>query len=306
MQRFVLIRIGQSLVTLVGVSLVVFTLARLTGNPLDVLLPPDAPPESFARISVLWGLDKPVHEQYVVFARNALRGNFGESYKWRGESAMGLVVNRLPATLQLAGLAILFSVLLSVPIGVMSAAHRGSWFDSFGKLIALFGQSMPSFWLGIVLIWIFAVQLRWFPTSGRGGLESMVLPAIAMGWFSVAAFTRLIRSSMLEVLDSEYVKLARIKGLPEWKVIWKHGLKNAAIPPLTYFGLVIASMVTGSVVVETVFAWPGVGLLALQAVLARDYQVVQAVAMTVSVVFVSMNLLVDVLYGYLDPRIRFS
>jgi len=305
-QRFILIRLGQSLLTLVGVSIVVFSLARLTGNPLDVLLPPDAPPESFARISQLWGLDKPAHEQYFIFVSNAVRGDFGESYKWRGESAMGLVVSRIPATLQLAGLALLFSVLLSVPIGVMSAAYRGSWFDSFGKLIALFGQSMPSFWLGIVLIWIFAVQLKWFPTSGRGGLETMVLPAIAMGWFTVAAFTRLIRSSMLEVLDSEYIKLARIKGVPEWKVIWKHGLKNASIAPLTYFAMVVASMVTGSVVIETVFSWPGVGLLALQAVLSRDYQVVQAVTMTVSAVFTFMNLFVDVLYGYLDPRIRFD
>lgn len=306
MQRYIIIRLGQSVLTLIGASMVVFALARLTGNPLDVLLPQDAPPEVFLRISSLWGLDRPVHEQYFTFINNVLKGNFGESFKWRGEPALGLVVNRLPATLQLAALAILISVLLAVPIGVLSAVHRGTWVDSFGKLIALLGQSMPSFWLGIVLIWIFAVHLKWFPTSGRGGVESMILPAVAMGWFSVAAFTRLVRSSMLDVLDSEYVKLARIKGLSEGKVVWKHALKNAAIPPLTYFGLVVAQMVTGSVVIETVFAWPGVGLLALQAVLARDYQVVQAVALIVSTVFIFMNLVVDVLYAYLDPRIRYN
>jgi len=306
MQRYILIRLVQSVLTLIGVSIIVFGLARLTGNPLDVMLPPDAPPETYARTATLWGLDKPWYEQYVIFITNAVRGNFGDSFKWRGESAMGLVLNRFPATLQLAGLALLVSVALALPIGVLSAARRGTWVDSFGKLIALLGQSMPSFWLGIVLIWIFAVQLRWFPTSGRGGWESMVLPAVAMGWFSVAAFTRLVRSAMLDALESEYVKLARIKGLPEWKVVWKHGLKNAAIPPLTYFGLVVASMLTGSVVIETVFSWPGVGLLALQAVLARDYQVVQAVVMVASAVFVFMNLMVDVLYGYLDPRVRFT
>lgn len=306
MQRYILVRLGQSVLTLIGVSIIVFSLARLTGNPLDVMLPPDAPPETFVRISSLWGLDRPWYEQYLVFVANAAQGNFGQSYKWRGESAMRLVVGRLPATLQLAGLALLVSVLIAVPIGVLSAVRRDTWLDSVGKLIALLGQSMPSFWLGIVLIWVFAVHLKWFPTSGRSGLESMVLPAVAMGWFSVAAFMRLIRSSMLEVLDSEYVKLARIKGLSEWKVVWKHGLKNAAIAPLTYFALVVASMLTGSVVIETVFAWPGVGLLALQAVLARDYQVVQAVAMIASAAFVFVNLIVDILYGYLDPRIRYT
>jgi peptide/nickel transport system permease protein len=305
-QRYILIRLGQGVLTLIGASILVFALARLTGNPLDVLLPQDAPPEVFHRVSALWGLDRPIYEQYFTFAGNVLKGNFGESFKWRGEPALGLVLNRLPATLQLAALAILISVGLAVPIGVLSAVHRGTWVDSFGKLIALLGQSMPSFWLGIVLIWIFAVHLKWFPTSGRGGLDSMILPALAMGWFSVAAFTRLVRSSMLDVLDTEYVKLARIKGLPEGKVVWKHALKNAAIPPLTYFGLVVAQLLTGSVVIETVFAWPGVGLLALQAVLARDYQVVQAVTLIVSMVFIFMNLVVDILYAYLDPRIRYT
>lgn len=306
MQRYIIIRLIQSVFTLIGVSIIVFSLARLSGNPLDVLLPEEADDETFIRISELWGLNDPWYIQYFTFVKNASRGEFGPSFKWQGRTAMELVLLHLPATLQLAVVSIGVSVLLAVPIGVMSAVKKGTMLDTVGKLIALLGQSLPSFWLAIVLIWIFAVQLGWFPTSGRGGISNMVLPAVAMGWFSVASFMRLTRSSMLNVLDSEYIKLARIKGLPEWKVVWKHGLKNAAIPPLTVFGAIVVGQMTGSVTIETVFAWPGVGLLALQAVNARDYQVIQAVTMFISVLFIGMNLLIDILYAYIDPRIRFS
>lgn len=306
MQRYIIIRLIQSVFTLIGVSIIVFSLARLSGNPLDVLLPDEADDETFMRISELWGLNDPWYIQYFTFVRNASRGEFGPSFKWQGRTAMELVFLHLPATLQLASISIGVSVMLAVPIGVMSAVKKGTMLDTIGKLIALLGQSLPSFWLAIVLIWIFAVQLGWFPTSGRGSFSNMVLPAVAMGWFSVASFMRLTRSSMLNVLDSEYIKLARIKGLPEWKVVWKHGLKNAAIPPLTVFGAIVVGQMTGSVTIETVFAWPGVGLLALQAVNARDYQVIQAVTMFISVLFIGMNLLIDILYAYIDPRIRFS
>jgi len=304
MQRYLLIRFGQSLITLLGVSIIVFTLARLSGNPLDVLVPEESGPEVIEQISKLWGLDKPIHEQYVTFLTNAVRGDFGNSIKWQGQKAMDLVLQRFPATLQLASLAVVVAVGLSVPIGVLSAYKKGSWMDYTGKFIALLGQSSPSFWIGIMMIWVFAVQLRWLPTSGRGGFEHMILPGVALGWFPVAAFMRLIRSSMLTALDSEYVKLARLKGLPEWKVVWKHALKNAAIPPITFFGILVARLLTGSVAIETVFAWPGVGLLALEAVNARDYQVVQAVVMIVSTIFIMMNLLVDLAYAYIDPRVR--
>lgn len=306
MQRYIIIRLIQSVFTLIGVSIIVFSLARLSGNPLDVLLPDEADDETFLRISELWGLNDPWYVQYFTFVKNASRGEFGPSFKWQGRTAMELVLLHLPATLQLAFISIGVSVILAVPIGVMSAVKKGTMLDTVGKLIALLGQSLPSFWLAIVLIWIFAVQLGWFPTSGRGGVSNMVLPAVALGWFSVASFMRLTRSSMLNVLDSEYIKLARIKGLPEWKVVWKHGLKNAAIPPLTVFGAIVVGQMTGSVTIETVFAWPGVGLLALQAVNARDYQVIQAVTMFISVLFIGMNLLIDILYAYIDPRIRFS
>jgi peptide/nickel transport system permease protein len=306
MQRYILIRLIQSVFTLIGVSIIVFSLARLSGNPLDVLLPDEADDETFERISELWGLNDPWYVQYFTFVKNASRGEFGPSFKWQGRTAMELVFLHLPATLQLAGFSILVSVILAVPIGVMSAVKKGTMLDTVGKLVALLGQSLPSFWLAIVMIWIFAVKLGWFPTSGRGGFDHMILPGIALGWFSVASFMRLTRSSMLNVLDSEYIKLARIKGLPEWKVIWKHGLKNAAIPPLTVFGAIVVGQMTGSVTIETVFAWPGIGLLALQAVNARDYQVIQAVTMFISVLFIGMNLLIDILYAYIDPRIRFT
>ena len=189
-----------------------FSLARLSGNPLDVLLPDEADDETFIRISELWGLNDPWYVQYFTFVKNASRGEFGPSFKWQGRTAMELVILHLPATLQLAVVSIGVSVLLAVPIGVMSAVKKGTMLDTIGKLIALLGQSLPSFWLAIVLIWIFAVQLGWFPTSGRGGISNMVLPAVALGWFSVASFMRLTRSSMLNVLDSEYIKLARIKA----------------------------------------------------------------------------------------------
>lgn len=306
MQRYIMIRLVQAVFTLIGVSIIVFSLARLSGNPLDVLLPPEADDETFRRISELWGLDKPWYQQYFTFVKNAARGEFGPSFKWQGRTAMELVMLHLPATLQLAVISIGVSVLLAVPIGVMSAVKKGSMVDTVGKLIALLGQSLPSFWLAIVLIWIFAVQLGWLPTSGRGGISNLILPAVAMGWFSVASFMRLTRSAMLSVLDSEYIKLARIKGLAESKVVWKHALKNAAIPPLTVFGAIVVSQMTGSVTIETVFAWPGIGQLALQAVNARDYQVIQAVTLFISVLFIGMNLLIDIVYAYVDPRIRFS
>ena len=306
MQRYILISLGRAVLTLLGVSMIVFSLARLSGNPLDVMLPETATKADFDRVEQLWGLDKPVYQQYLIFLGNALRGDFGDSFKWKGESALGLVIKRFPATLQLAGLALIVSVALSVPIGVLSAVKKNTPLDAIGKLIAMLGQSVPSFWLAIVMVWIFAVNLGWFPTSGQGGFKNMVLPAVTLGWFSVAAFMRLIRSSMLDVLDAEYIKLARLKGLSESKVVWKHAFKNAAIPPLTFFGVVIVGLLTGSVTVETVFAWPGIGLLALEATNARDYQVIQAVALIASALFIFMNLVVDVLYAYIDPRVRYN
>ncbi|HSF05312.1 MAG TPA: ABC transporter permease [Methylomirabilota bacterium] len=306
MQRYILRRFLQSLLALWVMSLIVFSLARITGDPLNVMLPLEATPEDFERLSKHWGLDQPLYTQYFIFLSKALQGDFGNSWKWHGYTAMGLVWQRLPATLQLAGFALLISVVLALPIGVMAAVMKGTAWDSGAKLIALLGQSLPGFWLGIVLMWIFAVHLGWFPTSGRGGIEYMILPAITLGWFQVAAIMRLVRSSMLEVLDSEFVKLTRIKGLAEWKIVWKHCLRNAAIAPLTFFAIIAGVLMTGSVVTESVFSWPGTGLLVVDAVRARDFQVVQAVVITFSAIFILTNLLVDILYAYLDPRIRYQ
>ena len=314
MQRYILIRFLQSLLALWVMSVIVFSLARLTGDPLDVLLPMEAGEGERERVAQHWGLDKPLffnpgnpaEAQYFVFLGKAFRGDFGMSWKWQGHSAMGLVIERLPATLQLAGLALCVSVVLALPFGVFTAVWKDSLFDSVGKIVALLGQSLPTFWLGIVLMWIFAVTLGWLPTSGRGTFAHMILPAVCLGWFQVAAMMRLIRSSMLDVLDSEFVKLTRVKGLSESKVIWKHCLRNAAIAPLTYFAITAGVLLTGSVVIESVFAWPGTGLLVVDAVRARDFQVVQAVVISFAGVFILTNLVVDVLYAYIDPRIRYA
>jgi peptide/nickel transport system permease protein len=217
---------------------------------------------------------------------------------------MRLVLQRVPNTLQLTLLALVLTLLVSVPLGVFSAVNRGGWVDSVAKVVAMLGQSVPSFWLAIMLVWVFSVTLGWLPTAGQGSWQHLVMPVLVISTFGVAAFTRLIRSSMLEVLDSEYIKLARLKGLSETRVIWKHALKNAAIAPLTLFGTILVNLVTGSVVVETIFSWPGIGLLALDATGARDYQVVQAVALLSAAVFIFLNLLIDLVYGMLDPRVR--
>ena len=306
MQRYIIVRLFHAFLALFAMSIIVFSLARISGNPMDVLLPEDATVQDFEIMSERWGLDKPLHMQYLVYVGNVLSGDFGTSIKWPGRSTRDLIFARLPATLELSFLALIVAALLALPLGVMVAVKKDTGIDYAGKVVALLGQAAPSFWVGIVLIWIFAVTLEWLPASGRGGLTSLILPAFALGWFQVAAVMRLTRSSMLEVLDSEYVKLARIKGIPNWKVIWKHCLRNAAIAPLTYFGFIIGGFLTGSVVTETVFAWPGVGLLAIDALRARDFQVVQSVVLFFGVIYIASNLLVDILYAYLDPRIRYT
>jgi peptide/nickel transport system permease protein len=305
-QRYIMIRMAHALLALFALSIIVFALTRLSGNPLDVLLADDATEQDYIQMAELWGLDKPLHVQYLVYAGNILQGNFGTSLKWPGKSTKDLILSRLPATLQLSALSLVVAGIISVPLGVLVAVNKDTGIDYVGKVVALLGQAAPSFWVAIILIWVFAVTLGWLPASGKGGFKNLIMPAFALGWFQVAAVMRLTRSSMLEVLDTEYVKLARIKGLSERKVIWKHCLRNAAIAPLTYFGFILGGFLTGSVVIETVFAWPGVGRLAIEALRARDFQVVQSVVLFFAVVYIFSNLLVDVLYAYIDPRIRFN
>ena len=311
MQRYILVRLSQSFLVLFAVSIIIFGLARLSGNPLDLLVPEDAEPEDIVDMERKWGLDRPLHVQYFTFLSNALRGDFGKSLRYTDKDAMQMVMQRFPATLLLAGLALVISTSIAVPVGILSALKKDTPADFTAKIFALLGQSAPSFWVGIMLMWIFAVELGWLPTSGTGdpGFDRVVhllLPALSIGWYQVAALMRLVRSSMLEVLDSEFIKLARIKGVTETRVVWKHALRNAAIAPITLFGLLVAQLVTGTVVTETVFAYPGVGLLAVDAIRYRDFQVMQTIVVVFAVIFVGVNLMVDIIYAYVDPRIRYS
>ncbi len=304
MFRFLALRIASSLFALLIITIIVFLLSHLSGSPVDALLPDDATQEQIDTFIRDWGLDRPLWQQYLTFLGNAVQGDFGTSLKWQGEDAMGFVLDRMPATLQLGGLAILISVVIALPLGIAAAVYKGSPIDGGAQMFALLGQSMPNFWLGIILIWVFSVWLGWFPTSGMGTLAHAVLPAIAIAWFQISALARLTRSAMLEVLDAEYIKLARVKGVSEWKVIWKHALRNAAVVPLTYFGILAASILTGSVVIETVYSWPGMGWVAIEAIRGRDFPVVQAVIVAYAVIYMLSNLFVDLLYVIIDPRVR--
>jgi peptide/nickel transport system permease protein len=296
-------RLLQSLVVLLGVSFVVFFILHLTGDPALVLLPPDASPEDVRRFREVMGFNDPFFVQYGRFLGGALRGDFGQSIR-HGESAFHLVVERMPATFELAGAALLIALALAIPAGIVSAVRRNSLLDYVSTVVALLGQSMPTFWLGIMLILLFSVQFHLLPSSGRGTLEHLVLPAVTLGLFTTARITRLTRSGMLEVLGQDYIRTARAKGVSDPPLVWKHALKNAAIPIVTIVGIELGTLLGGSVITETIFAWPGVGRLSVQAIANRDYPVVQAAVFLLATTFVIVNLMVDVVYTYLDPRIR--
>lgn len=306
MQRYIVRRLLQAVITLFFVSVIVFILGRLTGDPVALLLTEYSTEEDKILITKQLGLDKPLTEQYAIFIGNALRGDLGRSIRGERAPALELVLERLPATLELAATAVLLSFLIGLPLGVITAVKKGSFLDTIFRILALLGQAAPVFWLGIVAMYVFSVQLGLLPTSGYGKPEQFVLPVFTMSCFMIAAFLRLTRSGMSEALDSEYIKLARIKGLSETIVIWKHALRNSLIPVITYMGTIFGRMVTGTVVVETVFAWPGIGRLAYESVMLRDFPVLQAVVLFMAAAFLSINLVVDVLYAYIDPRIRYS
>jgi ABC-type dipeptide/oligopeptide/nickel transport system permease component len=297
-------RLWQSLLVLLGVSVVVFFILHLTGDPAALLLPPDATAEDIAKFRTAMGFDDPWVVQYARFLKGAVRGDFGESLR-HGEPAMALVLERLPATFELAGAGLLIALGLAIPAGIVSAVRRNTSVDYVSTVVALLGQAMPTFWLGIMLILIFSVRLNWLPSSGRGGLEHLILPAITLGLFTTARITRLTRSGMLEVLGQDYIRTARAKGVGEPPVVWKHALKNASIPIVTIVGIELGTLLGGSVITETIFAWPGVGRLSVQAIFNRDYPVVQSAVFLLASTFVIVNFLVDVIYTYLDPRIRF-
>lgn len=307
MQRFIAERLIQSLITLFIVSLFVFGVVRLTGNPLDVMLPIDAPPEMRQQVGEQLGLDRPLYVQYLFFLQSLLRGDLGTSIRTR-RPVTELLSQRLPKSLKLIGASITLVLVLALPLGIVAAIRKDSFWDVTARTLALLGQSIPTFWAGIVLITLFAVRLELLPAGGHQGPKYLVLPAMTLGLFGfmLAGVVRLLRASMLEVMDSEYVKFARIKGVGEGAVVWKHALKNALIPVVTFVGFYFGILLAGTVVVETVFAWPGIGRLAYEAVQWRDYPVIQGVVLLVSGITLATNMLVDVLYAYLDPRIRYG
>lgn len=303
MWPFILRRLLQGLISIVGVSVVIFMISRLSGDPLLIILPPDAPPSLIEATRQNLGLDQPIWTQYLIFAKNALMGDFGRSYRWE-VPALQLILERLPATMLLALCALIFSMVIAIPVGVLSAVHRGGWIDQIGRVFAMLGQAMPAFWVGLLLIMVFAIYLNWLPAFGSGTPSHLILPAISLGWYPVAAQTRIVRSAMLDVLDSDYIRLSRSLGTPERQIVWKYALRNASIPLLTMLGVYFAGMLGGAFVVETIFAWPGVGRTVVEAVFSRDFPVVQAGVLFASILFVLSNLLVDLSYGFLDPRIR--
>jgi peptide/nickel transport system permease protein len=303
MTRFILKRCGLALVSLFILSVTIFTLIRLTGDPATLLAAPEAKEADLQAIRVRLGLDRSWPVQYVHFMTGAVQGDFGTSLYYRVPAGT-LYWQRLPASLQLAAAAMTISLVVGLSVGILAAVNVGRWWDSVGKLIALLGLSMPSFWLGLLLIYFFSVYLGWLPTSGRGTVAHLLMPAVALSGYFTAAHMRLTRSSMLDVLGSEYVKLARLKGLPESWVLIKHAFKNALIPVVTLAGINLVLMINVAVVVETVFAWPGIGRLLYEGIEFRDFPVVQTVVLLGGVMVIVANLTVDILYAWIDPRIR--
>jgi peptide/nickel transport system permease protein len=304
--RYIARRVLQALVTLFVLSIAVFLSVRLTGDPALYLLGPFGTEEDYQRLVRNLGLDKPLLEQYWLFISGLARGDFGRSYI-SGQPVADVFLSRVPATLQLAAAAFSFEVIVGVTVGVLAAVKRGTWIDRFGRTFALLGMAVPNFWIAIVLILVFGATLHWLPTFGNTqGIRSLILPALVVGWSGAAGMLRLVRSGMLEVLDSEYVRFARMKGLSERVVIYKHALRNALIAPLTFGGLQLAGLLNGTVVAEVVFGWPGVGKLMLDGVSERDFAVVQATVLITGFLFIATALLVDILYAYVNPKVRVS
>jgi peptide/nickel transport system permease protein len=303
MKRFIIRRAGYALLSLILLSVTIFLLVRVSGDPAVLLVEPGASKDDLEMVRTQFGLDRSLWIQYGSFMGNLLRGDFGQSFYYR-MPVLELYLSRLPNSLGLALVAMTFSLVIGIPTGVIAAVRVNGWWDSAGKIFTLLGLSLPSFWVGLVLILVFSVYLGWLPSSGSGTPWHVVMPAVSLGWVFAAAHMRLTRSSMLEVLGSEYVKLARLKGLPEALVIAKHALKNALIPVLTLAGINLVLMVNVAIVVETVFAWPGVGRLLYEGIAFRDFPIVQATVMLGGVMIIMVNFVVDLLYAAIDPRIR--
>jgi peptide/nickel transport system permease protein len=303
--RFLIARLVRAVAVLLGVSTVVFLLLRVAGDPATLFLSQQGTPQDIEEFRRLLALDQPLHVQYVSFLGHALSGDLGKSYSYRLPTVR-LIMERMPATIELTIASMLVAMAVAFPLGILAAIRRNSIYDVACMSLAMLGQSIPVFWLGIVLIMIFAVQLKLLPSAGRGELDHLILPAITLSGFSMATLARLIRSTMLDVLGQDYMRTARAKGIRERNVVILHGLRNAAIPIVTVVGLQFATLLGGVVVVETIFAWPGVGFLTYQAISNRDFPLVQASVLVLATVFVAINTLVDLTYLGLDPRIRYT
>ncbi len=305
MHRYLARRLFQLIPVLIGVSIVVFVLLRLSGDVATLLLPEDALEEEIEMLRQALGLDRPLHIQYLRFLGGALQGDFGRSFRYN-LPAFPLVLERLPVTLQVTGASMLLAIVISVPTGILSALRQGSAVDLTTTILAVLGRAMPNFWVGIMLILVFGVILRWLPISGMDNWRYMIMPAISLGTGAAAVSMRLMRSSMLEVLRLDYVRTARAKGLADRAVIYKHALRNALIPVVTVLGLQTAQLLGGAIITEQIFALPGMGRLMVQALNGRDMAVVQAGIIVFAIVVVCMNLLVDLTYTLIDPRIQYS
>ena len=316
MGKFLARRALFAVITVFAATLIVFTVSRLTGDPLEFLIRPEGygvSPEALAAISKKIGLDRPLAMQYLIWIGGVLRGDFGKSLLTE-KPVINIFLEKAPPTVQLAGVAWILATLIGVPVGVISAVNRGGIFDYLGRAFALFGQAIPVFWLGIMAILIFSVILGWLPSGTKGPIDAsfweqvkhFVLPATVLGWSGAASYARLTRSAMLEVLDSEFVKMARAKGVVSRKVIWKHAFRNAMIPPITFSALLIAFFLSGQVVVEAVFGWPGLGRLATESVFENDFNTLSTSVLFFAALFAFASFLADTLYAFVDPRIRYS
>jgi peptide/nickel transport system permease protein len=303
MSTFLLKRVQHLFWVIIAVTLLVFLLVYLSGDPARLLAPLDASPADVARIAQLHGLDQPILVQYWRFIQNAAQGDLGNSYRYN-QPALNLVLGKVPATLQLALFSLALTIVLGVPLGMLAGTRPNGFIDWFVSLFTFVGISIPSFWLGILLILAFADRLRWLPPSGSGTWQHMIMPGFTLAIYSIGLVSRLVRSTLIDVLAQDYIRTAHAKGLPRQLILYRHALRNAMIPTVTVLGLQLGGLLGGSVVVESVFAWPGVGWLMLQGIQNRDIPLIRAVVLVVGIGFVLINLMVDLLYGFLDPRIR--
>ncbi|HYM68982.1 MAG TPA: ABC transporter permease [bacterium] len=305
MTRYLGFRVAYVAATLVAVSVVIFVMLMASGDPAALMLSPNATPAEVAALRHQMGFDRPWPAQYLAFVRRAVWGDFGTSLRYN-EPALGLVVQFLPATAVLAGAAMALAVAIAMPLGVLAAARRGSAYDLTASAVGVLGQSVPVFWLGMLMILVFGVVLQWLPIGGRGGVSHLVLPAAALGWYETAALTRLVRASLLDVLGDDYIRTAYAKGLRAYTVLLKHALRNAALPVVTVLGLELGTLLGGAVVTETVFSWPGVGRLLVDAVNNRDVPLALTAILLLAGIVICLNLVVDLCYAWLDPRVRYG